>query len=146
MMLSDTEARIRYLIVGFFAQRVLDALVRCAETGDAPEFDTTMKTAIRELQAATGTQPEDRRDIRAFSNYEQIRTLDEVRSQVQVRNMIRVLTGLLERRNAKDPASVQRGLDEAIDFFSQLESQALRNFDQPVESLPSGLRELCTAS
>jgi len=147
-MLSGTEARIRYLSVAFFAQGVLDALAKFAQSGSAVGLDATLATAIRELGAATGTQPAERRpgDVRAFRNYEQVRTLDEVSNQAGIQKIIHILEDLLERRNTGHIAEQRRELNDAIDFFFHLESHALRNFDQPIESLPSGMRELCKAS
>jgi hypothetical protein len=148
MMLSGTEARIRYLTVAFFAQRVLDALVASAEHGDDAGLKPALEPAIQELKTAIGSRPDDYQggSPRAFSDYEQVRTLDEVCSGADVREVVRALEGLLERRGAANSPEQRRGLEEAITFFSRLESHALRNFDQPIDSLPTGIRELCKAS
>jgi len=146
-MLSGTEARIRYLTVAFFAQRVLDALVASAEHGDDAGLKPALELAIQELKTAIGSGSDDYQEgsPRAFSDYEQVRTLDEVRNRAEVQQMIQALEKLAEDLDGGVPAG-RRQLDEAIEFFCHLESRALRNFDQPTEALPRGIHELCKAS
>jgi len=146
-MLSGTEARIRYLTVAFFAQRVLDALVASAEHGDDAGLKPALELAVQELQAATGNPPADYQQgsSRAFSSYEEVRTLDEVGKPDEVRRIIRALERLTKDLDAGMPAD-RRQFDQAIEFFCHLESRALRNFDQPTETLPRGIHELCKAS
>lgn len=146
-MLSGTEARIRYLTVAFFAQRVLDALVASAEHGDDAGLKPALELAVQELQAAIGNPPADYQQgrPRAFSDYEQVRTLDEVRNPAEVQEIIRALERLTKDLDGGVPAG-RRQLDEAIEFFCHLESRALRNFDQPTETMPRGIHELCKAS
>jgi hypothetical protein len=147
MMLSGTEARVRYLTVAVFAQKVLDALVASAEHGNNAGLKPALELAVQELKTAIGSRPDDHQQgsPRAFSNYEQVRTLDEVRNPAEVQKIIQALERLTEDLEAGAPADRQQ-LDEAIDFFCQLESRALRNFDQPTETLPRGIRELCRAN
>jgi hypothetical protein len=147
MMLSGTEARVRYLTVAVFAQKVLDALVAFAEHGDDAGLKPALELAVQELKTAIGGGPDNYQQgsPRAFSNYEQVRTLDEVKNRSEVQEIIQALERLTEDLDAGVPAD-RRQLDEAIDFFCHLESRALRNFDRPTEALPRGIRELCRAS
>lgn len=147
MMLSGTEARVRYLTVAVFSQKVLDALVASADHGNDTPLKAVLEQAVQELKAAIGNPPADYQEgsARAFSSYEQVRTLDEIGNREQIEDIIRALERLDERLKAGARPDREQ-LEQAIDFFSHLESRALRNFDQPTETMPRGIHELCKAS
>jgi hypothetical protein len=74
-----------------------------------------------------------------------MRTFNEVIATPERRDkIIEALDSLLRQRGS---AKQQRkNAETAIRFFYDLETRALRNFDQPVEPLPRGIRELCKAT
>ena len=143
---GSQQDRVPYLSIGVFAQKMIDSLIGFVETGKRENLDTYLAEALASLKAATGDEkaPSGRASMHALPSYEQMRTFNEViATQEQRDKIIEALNGLLKQRGS--PKQQQNNAEKAIRFFYDLENRALRNFDQPIEPLPRGIRELCKA-
>ncbi len=143
-MFADQELRTEYLTVGLFAQRLIDELIDFADAGSEEGLDSCLTEALEILKGESATAPAGtpERQARGLHSYERVRTLDEVDPTTRRRReTIRALEGLLQRKGSGKQQKLNA--EKAIEFFYHLENRALRNFDQPSEPLPAGLRELC---
>jgi hypothetical protein len=144
MRTGSSQDRVPYLSIGVFAQKTIDSLIKFVETGNCETLEVYVREALDSLKAATGEQraAEAPRAMHALPSYEQMRTLNEVVPTPERRaEIIAVLEELLHKRG--DRQQQRRNAEKAIQFFYTLENRALRNFDQPTEPLPRGIRELC---
>ncbi len=143
-MFADQELRTEYLTVGLFAQRLIDKLIDFADAGSEEGLDSSLTEALEILKGESATAPAGtpERQARGLHSYERERTLDEVDPTAQGRGeTIRALEELLQREGRRKQQVMNA--EKAIEFLYRLENRALRNFDQPSEPLPAGLRELC---
>jgi hypothetical protein len=144
VMFADQELGTEYLTVGLFAQRLIDKLIDFADASSEEGLDSCLTEALEILKgesaaAAPGT-PE--RQARGLHSYERARTLEEVDPTAQgKKETIRALEELLQRKGGRKQQILNA--EKAIKFLYRLENRALRNFDQPFEPPPAGLRELC---
>ena len=144
---GSPQDRVPYLSIGVFAQKMIDGLIEFVETGKRANLENYLGEGLASLKAATGEKKADtgRAGMHALPSYEQMRTFNEVIATPERRDkIIEAIDGLLKQRGS---AKQQRkNAEMAIRFFYELETRALRNFDQPVEPSPRGIRELCKAT
>jgi hypothetical protein len=126
MTTTDPEVRIRYLTLSLFAQSVIDALIAFVEQGNQENLDACLSEAVESLRHATGAGPGSalRGGVRAFGDYEHVRTLEEVRPQYDLTEVIKTLEGIRQGRGNR--SKQKRDADKAIAFFGALQNQALR--------------------
>lgn len=136
---SSSEARMKYLSLALFAQRTSNALIEFIHTGKDETMRDMLTQALTSLdQVHKGTTS----SVRAFSSYEQVRTLYEAwkpREQV-----VTLLTALLNQKGTN--RQQRQRARRALEFFHQLEKQALLNCERPQEEIPRGIRQLCQTS
>ena len=135
---SDLEQRAQYLSLAFFAQGVIDDLVAIIEGATEPESRTEIQDALRSLRAVDSLRLNE--DLPAFGTYEEIRTLYEVANDQERAKIIEDLDTVAQ---AETDEAVRAKAEELLSFFTHLESQALKNFNQADEQIPSGVRQLC---
>jgi len=143
MRTGSSQDRVPYLSIGVFAQKIVDSLIKFIETGNSENLDAHLPEALASLKAATGEErsPDGPRSMHALPSYEQLRTFNEVATPERRKEIVGVLENLLDKRGSLKQR--RRSAEKAVRFFYTLENRALRNFDQPTEPLPRGIRELC---
>lgn len=130
MLTADSAVRSRYLALALDARRILDLLVpfvECGQRGQA--LDTSVKDVIEALQSLDG--PFDIKAIHgrlAFDEYEQVMTLDEVRTAEGRKGVISDLEAILETDNLVDN---RIAATRVLHFLFALESRALHHYRSP---------------
>jgi hypothetical protein len=142
MMTAGPRLRTRYLSLGLFAQSIVDVLITFVDKGKDENLEPCLKEALASLQAAN-RPPADRGNVKAFTNFEQVWTLNQI-AEPKRQEAIRILEDIIHQRGST--RKLRRQAETAIEFFYTLEGQALRNFDQPTDPLPSGIRRLCNTT
>lgn len=135
---SDLEQRAQYLSLAFFAQGVIDDLVAIIEGSPELPSRTEIQDALRSLRAVESLPLNE--DLPAFGTYEEIRTLYEVADDDKRAKIVRDLDTVAR---AESHQAVRGEAEALLSFFTQLESQALKNFTQADDQVPSGVRQLC---
>ncbi len=133
----------KYLTLAFFAEAVADALISFVDDGKEDQLNERIDDALTSLRAISGEGPDADVDKYPVGHYEQVRTWDDVIQRQGSENVLHLLEDIRTRKGT--PEDLKGKAEEAIEFFSGLEAQALRNFDRPERTLPRGLRELCRA-
>jgi hypothetical protein len=139
---ENPETRIRYLSLALFAQRIVDGLINFLTENNSEAMVSCAKEALLSLGAASGQESTGGKGVRAFTYYEQVRTLEETsKSSTDKRKIIKLLQELQNEVGTK--RRQRNNARKAIEFFYRLEKQALLNYGRPGEPLPRGIRELC---
>lgn len=137
----DLQDRARYLSLALFAQEVVSVLIKYVDEDQNQKLGPALEEALKSLEAAepASSVPSHRRAA-AFTNYEQLRTLEEVWKPADrnvAKEMIQIV--LREPQNPKaKPAA-----NKLINLFSKLQDQALWNFEQPRPVSPGAMQRLC---
>ena len=138
---SSSDARMKYLSLALFAQKIIDALIEYVDEGSTEKLDACAPEAITSLKAVLSSQPTASR-TRAIRYYEQVRTINEIEpDKNEWRHVIQMLERLLEAGRVPRAQKV-RNAKEAIRFFHKIENQALLNCNRPDKPLPKGLHSL----
>src|ERR1017187_4310536 len=111
------------------------------------QLKNSLEEALNSLQRAKDPSASSLRRATAFGSYEQLRTLEEVWTDRDRANAIRMLRTILRAPNSPNSTRVANDL---ITLFSDLQNQALWNFEQPKpvsprvmqKSMPTGLADL----
>jgi hypothetical protein len=136
----DLQDRARYLSLALFAQEVVSVLIKFVDEGQNQKLNPSLGEALKSLEAAEPAAALNHRHAAAFTNYEQLRTLEEVWKAADrdaAKEMIQ--TVLREPQNPKAKAAASK----LIDLFSMLQDQALWNFEQPRPVSPGAMQRLC---
>ena len=136
----DLQDRAQYLSLALFAQQMISALMEYADEGKSQRLNTSLRQALNSLLLAKDPSPSASRKVIAFSSYEQIRTLEEVWSNKDRVNAIRMMRAILRAPNSPKSKEVANDL---ISMFSGLQNQALWNFEQPKPVSPRVMQRLC---
>lgn len=130
MNAADSEIRSRYLALALDARRMLDALIPFVDSGQrSPLLDTAVNDAIEALTSVTeGTGTRAVRSKLAFDEYEQVLTIDEIKSQEERKEIIKDLQRIASLHGT---APDQHAAMQVLEFFFAVESRALRYYNQP---------------
>jgi hypothetical protein len=112
----------------------------------APLPADTLRKASQALQSVRSgdSYKFGQRPAAALGSYEQVRTLEEVlRTPQQFEDALKLTADLLDPDAAEDSTKVRAR--EAIELFSKLQTKALWNFEQPKQTAPPDVGELCRA-
>jgi len=147
-MPASLQSRTQYLALAEFCQNVIAGLMDFTDgTAAAPSslLRPKLREALQSLDAISSGQLHAlaRAGASPFGTFEQVRTLQEVWDDAELRKGARLIRRLL----APGPARVPnvRSAEELIELFSRLQTRALWNFRQPRQPLPKSFRELCRA-
>jgi|ERR1035437_8855328 hypothetical protein len=131
-MLTDYEARSRYLALALEARRVMDLLLVFVQTGErAADLEPAVRGIIAALQstdtaenllASLQTRP-------LFRSYEQTTTLDEMLGPDDRRLLAEKLEALITEGNSR--AVQEESAVETIHIFYQVEGRSLHYFNEP---------------
>jgi hypothetical protein len=139
----DLQDRAEYLSLALFAQKVVNALMDYADENKTAKLKPSLEEALDSLDSllnAKRPSGTSRRRVAAFSSYEHLRTVEEVWTANQRVKAIRMMRLVLRApRNPKTKAVA----NELIGLFSELQNQALWNFEQPKPVSPRIMQRLC---
>jgi hypothetical protein len=142
-MPSDLQSRTQYLALAEFCQSIIAALYDYLD-GATPLPTEVLQKALSALQSVKSGDPYKfgQRPTAALGSYEQVRTLEEAwRTQPQLDDVINRTLDLLNSPGGGDHAKAS----ELIKDFSKLQARAFWNFEQPKQTAPPDVGELCRA-
>lgn len=142
-MPTDLQSRTQYLALAEFCQDIIASLSDYVNgTTELPV--QVLQEALKALQAVKSGDPYKfgRKTAAALGSYEQVRTLEEVWKEPQLDEAVRLTSELLSNAVLDDKPIKARRI---IDLFSRLQTKALWNFEQPKETAPPDVGELCRA-
>lgn len=131
-MQSDSESRSRYLALALDARKVIDALLSYVETGNSsPQDLAALDDAVGSLESIKdGTQlSRQTHSHLAFDHYEQVTTLDQVRTGHDREQIIDDLLVIKTAPAGQEPT--RAAATRAIQFFFAVESRALQYYNRP---------------
>lgn len=135
----DLQDRAQYLALALFAQEVVSVLLQYVDENRRESLKPTLKEALVSLkQAERPSLPS--RKVAAFGTYEQLRTLDDVWKQPDRESAKQMIQAVLREPNNPRTKPIANDL---IKLFSELQEQALWNFEQPRPVSPDALQRLC---
>ena len=136
----DLQDRAQYLSLALFSQKVVSALMEYVDEDKTTKLRPSLREALDSLlQTSRSTVPSPR-IVAAFTSYEHLRTLEEVwsaKDRAKAIKMVRTVLTAPKKPNTKNVAN------KLIDLFSELQNQALWNFEQPKPVSPRVMRRLC---
>jgi hypothetical protein len=136
----DLQDRAQYLSLALFAQQVVSVLMEFVDEKKSEKLKGSLEGALNSLQQAKDPTAFSKSKATAFGSYEQLRTLEEVWSDRDRSRAVRMIRAVLR---APDSPKSREVADELIALFSELQNQALWNFEQPKPVSPRVLQRLC---
>jgi len=136
----DLQDRAQYLSLALFSQKVVSALMEYVDENKSERLKISLSEALDSLLQAKHPSLASQRRVAAFTSYEHLRTLEEVWSAADRAKAIRKMRAVL--RAPKNPKT-KAIANELIDLFSELQNQALWNFEQPKPVSPRVMQRLC---
>jgi hypothetical protein len=128
MNAADSEIRSRYLALALDARRMMDVLIPFVDSGRRSDsLDTTVKEAIDALTSVNDGGASVHSNL-AFDEYEQVLTLDEIKSQEERKPLIRDLEIIAGPHGQK--TQVEAAM-RVLEFFFAVESRALQYYNRP---------------
>jgi hypothetical protein len=142
-MPAGIQSRTQFLILAEFCQEVISSLLDYIN-GSSRLQASTLTKVLRALKSVQSGDPYSfaQRSAAAFSSYEQIRTLEEALSKEEIDEAVKLTKDLLAAGANRRKRAMAKKL---ITLFSRLRTKALWNFEQPQQTPPPDLRELCEA-
>jgi hypothetical protein len=144
-MPTDLQSRTQYLALAEFCQGVISPLWDYVD-GAAPLPTDILRRASQALQSVRSgdSYKFGQRPAAALGSYEQVRTLEEVwRTPQQLDGALKLTDELLDPYAAEGTTKVRAR--KVIELFSKLQTKALWNFEQPKQTAPPDVAELCRA-
>jgi hypothetical protein len=136
----DLQDRAQYLSLALFSQKVVSALMEYVDENKSVRLKSSISEALESLVRAKNPSIPSQRKVAAFTSYEQLRTLEEVWSPRDRGKAVRMMRVVL--RAPKNPKT-KTVANDLIQLFSQLQNQALWNFEQPKPVSPRVMQRLC---
>lgn len=146
LMPTNLQSRTQYLALAEFCQGIISSL---SDYVDGTEQLPTviLQNAVEALRSFRSGDPYrfGQRPAAALGSYEQVRTLEEVwRTPQQVETALNLTTDLLSAAS-EDESERAAKAGRVIELFSKLQARALWNFEQPKQTAPPDVGELCRA-
>ena len=141
-MPADLQSRTQYLVLAEFCQSIISSL--CDYLDGTPLPTDILRDARAALEAVKSGDPYKfgQRTAAALGSYEQVRTLEEVWTEPQLDDALKLTSDLLSDDGPGDRAAKAGRI---IELFSKLQGKALWNFEQPKQTAPPDVGELCRA-
>ena len=136
----DLQDRAQYLSLALFAQQIVSVLMEFADEKKSAKLKNALEGALNSLHRAKDPTAFSESKATAFGSYEQLRTLEEVWSDQDRTRAIRMIRAVLRDPNSPKSREIA---NELIALFSDLQNQALWNFEQPKPVSPRVLQRLC---
>jgi hypothetical protein len=143
-MLTGIQNRTQYLVLAEFCQNVISSLIDYIN-GTNQLQNVTLENVLRTLKSVEAGDPYrfGQRSAVALSSYEEVRTLEEVWTPAQIAEAITLTAELLADGGGDDAKKAKA--EELLTLFSKLQTRALWHFEQPRQTSPPDLREICKA-
>jgi len=136
----DLQDRAQYLSLALFSQKVVSALMEYVDENKSARLKPSLDEALESLLQSKRSFVPSRPKVAAFTSYEHLRTLDEVWTSTDRGKAIRMIRVVL--RAPKNPKT-KVVANELIRLFSELQNQALWNFEQPKPVSQRVMQRLC---
>ena|SRR5579872_4684620 len=136
----DLQDRAQYLSLALFSQKVVSALMEYVDENKSGKLRSSLVEALDSLAQTRRSSASSERRVAAFTSYEHLRTLEEVWSAKDRTKAIRMMRKVL---NAPRNPKTKVVANELIGLFSELQNQALWNFEQPKPVSPKIMQRLC---
>jgi hypothetical protein len=136
----DIQDRAQYLSLALFAQQIVSVLMEFVDERKSAKLTNTLKEALISLRRAKDPTAFSGSKATAFGSYEQVRTLEEVWSDKDRARAVRMIRAVL---HAPDSSRARKVAEQLITLFSDLQNQALWNFEQPKPVSPRVMQRLC---
>jgi hypothetical protein len=137
---TDLQNRAQYLSLALFSQKVLAVLMAYVDENKSARLKPSLKEALNALKHAKNPSAFSGRGAIAFTSYEHLRTLEEVWGPKERSKAIRMIGTVL---NAPKKPKTKDAANKLIQLFSQLQNQALWNFEQPKPVSQRVMTRLC---
>jgi len=134
----DLQDRAQYLSLALFAQQIVSVLMEFVDEKKSAKLKSALEGALNSLQRAKDPTALSKSKATAFGSYEQLRTLEEVWSDQDRARAVRMIRAVL-----RAPPKSREIADDLIALFSELQNQALWNFEQPKPVSPRVMQRLC---
>jgi hypothetical protein len=144
-MPADLQSRTQYLALAEFCQEIVASLSDYLD-GTAGLPAPVLEKALLALQSVKSGDPYrfGQRTAAALGTCEQVRTLEEVWKTPQLDDAVELTTEILS--NAADAEAEKKAkAKRVIELFLKLQAKALWNFEQPKQTAPPDVGELCQA-
>ena len=136
----DLQDRAQYLSLALFSQKVVSALMEYVDENKTGKLKPSLEEALYSLANTRRSTVASGQRIAAFTSYEHLRTLAEVWGPKDRAKAIRMIRRVLTApKNPRAKATA----NELIQLFSDLQNQALWNFEQPKPVSPRVMSRLC---
>jgi hypothetical protein len=137
---TDLQNRAQYLSLALFSQKILTVLMQYVDENKVTKLKPSLQDALKSLEQAKRPSFPSRSKLAVFTTYEHLRTLDEVWSNHDRANAERMIRAVIHSpKNPKTKAVA----NELIRLFSELQNQALWNFEQPQPVPQRIIQRLC---
>jgi hypothetical protein len=136
----DLQNRAQYLSLALFSQKVISALMEYVDEDKRVRLKPSLKEALVSLQHSKRLPSPSQRKVAAFTSYEHLRTLEEVWSSKRRDKAMRMMRVVL---HAPKSPKTKTAANELIGLFSDLQNQALWNFEQPKPVSRKVMQRLC---
>ncbi len=140
-MVGDARSREEFLLLSFFCQNVVGALLDFVEDDKNPGNE--LAEAILSLENSSEEQLKGILGSKnAFQSFEQFNTLLKVWPEPTERKAVVRQLRIVQDESEKSAAR-KSAAKRLIQQFTQLQHHALASFNQPEISAPKGFRALC---
>jgi hypothetical protein len=137
---TDLQDRAQYLSLALFSQKMVSTLMDYVDENKSTKLRSSLAEALQSLLQATHPASPSRSKVAAFTSYEHLRTLEEVWSAEDRGNAVRMIRTVIRApRNPKNKDVANK----LIHLFSELQNQALWNFEQPKPVSQRVIQRLC---
>lgn len=136
----DLQDRAQYLSLALFAQKIVSALMEYVDENKREGLRPSLEEALDSLVHATSPTSHSQKKFAAFASYEHLRTLEEVWKPKDREDAVRMMRAILRAKKNTDTKAIANRL---IELFSELQNQALWNFEQPKPVSPRVMQRLC---
>jgi hypothetical protein len=140
MATAELQDRAQYLSLALFSQRVVSALMEYVDEDKSRNLKPSLEDALISLRHAKRPPTSHRVKVPAFYSYEHLRTLEEVWSSKDRAKAVQMMRVVL--RSPRNPRT-KTVANKLIGLFSQLQNQALWNFEQPKPVSERVMQRLC---
>lgn len=144
-MPTNLQSRAQYLALAEFCQSIISSLCdyvdkkRDLPTAELKKARVALR-AVRSGDSYKFGQPA----AAALGSYEQVRTLEEVWKTPQLEDVLALMDDLLGHAAGNNSRRIAKA-KKLIKLFLKLQGRALWNFEQPTQTAPPDVGELCQA-
>jgi hypothetical protein len=141
-MPTDLQSRTQYLELAAFCQSIIASLSDYVAGKKQLPIDI-LQDAVTALNSVMSGDPYrfGQKSAAALGSYEQVRTLEECWKTPDQKAAAQLTAAIL--LNQGDIGGSKADAQKVIELFARLQTKALWNFEQPKQTAPPDLGELC---